>query len=234
MIIKLKNADFSANNVGRISLPGGNLNIGEGTNNPLLFKYSNTTGNGEFLGVDFVSKNNPSPFSIIRKLHKGGTGTNLYSFLTADRTTINFPQTPSNISMAIWLNISAWEQFQSAGALAFTPQVYVSNWVSIGSIYLRYSDIASDSEHTGTLSSSYINGNYKWKVLDRQTVNGDSWICLGIVFYELTYNTENYEANCRPRIAFTFGFMNSADHYMEAGNFQVVESADYLNPTEEY
>ena len=82
MIIKLKNADFSANNVGKIYIPGTNVNVGEGTTNPLLFKYTDTTGAGEFLGVDFITKENPTVFPIIRKLHKGGTGKFLYSYLT--------------------------------------------------------------------------------------------------------------------------------------------------------
>lgn len=237
MIIKLKNADFSANNIGKIYIPGTNINNGEGTNNPLLFKYSNTTGEGEFLGVEFVTKENPSPFPIIRKLHEGGTAAYLYSYLTPDRSTIDFPLTPKALSMALWINKTAWERFQEAGDLRINLQIYDNGWkfLSDGGIgYIRYSELTNMNEHTQDYTTTYMNISLKRKILDTKVVNGETWLCVGIVFFNLVFNTSTYEANCRPRIALAFNFMNSTTYDMEVGNLQVVESSDYLDPYKEY
>lgn len=237
MIIKLKNADFSANNIGKIYIPGTNINVGEGTSNPLLFKYTDTIGSGEFLGVEFVTKENPSPFPIIRKLHKGGTDAYLYSYLTPDKPTINFPLTPKELSLAIWINKTAWERFQEAGNLGINLQVYDNGWKYLsdsGSIYIRYSELTNMDERTQDYNTTYMNASFKRKILDTKVVNGETWLCVGIVFFNLVFNTSTYEANCRPRIALSFGFMNSSTYDMEIGNLQVVESVDYLDPHKEY
>lgn len=240
MIIKLKNADFSANNVGKINIPGINLNVGEGTTNPLLFKYTNTTGSGEFLGVDFITKENPSPFPIIRKLHKGGTVTFLYSYLTPQRTSINFPLTPKCLSMAIWINKTAWEKFQKTSSMSILLQVYDNGWKFLyGSgndspCAISYDELSFTGERTQDITSTYMSVSVKRKILQTRVVNGETWVCIGIVFYNLVFNTSTYEANCRPRIAMQFNFMNSTTYDMEVGNLQVVESVDYLNPDKEY
>lgn len=240
MIIRLKNADFSASNVGKINIPDINLNVGEGTTNPLLFKYTSTTGTGEFLGVDFITKENPSPFPIIRKLHKGGTGTFLYSFLTSDRLTINFPLTPKALSMAIWINKTAWERFQAESYINITMQVYDSWWRNIGgqgdahACIVRYNELSNTDEITSDLTSTYMSASVKRRILDTKVVNDETWVCIGVVFYNIVLNTSTYEENCRPRIAFQNYFMNSTTYDMEVGNLQVVESVDYLNPDKEY
>ena len=240
MIIKLKNADFSANNVGKIYIPGVNINIGEGTTNPLLFKYTSTTGTAEFLGVDFITKENPSPFPIIRKLHKGGTRTYLYSYLTPDRSTIDFPLTPKALSMAIWINKTAWERFQKTSSMSIYLQVYDSHWNFISGsgghtpTTVTYEELSFTGERTQDITSTYMSASVKRKILQTRVINGETWVCIGIVFYNLVFNTSTYEANCRPRIAMQFNFMNSTTYDMEVGNLQVVESVDYLNPDEEY
>lgn len=241
MIIKLKDADFSANNVGKIHIPGMNLNVGEGTTNPLLFKYTNTTGTGEFLGVDFITKENPTVFPIIRKLHKGGTGPFLYSFLTSQRTSIDFPLTPKCLSMAVWINKTAWERFRKTSNMEFILQVYDNGWkfISGGSGDYRpglitYEELSFTGERTQDITSTYMSASVKRKILQTRVVNGETWVCIGIVFYNLVFNTSTYEANCRPRIAMKFDFMNSTTYDMEIGNLQVVESVDYLNPDKEY
>ena len=240
MIIKLKNADFSANNLGKIHIPGTNINNGEGTSNPLLFKYLNTTGEGEFLGVEFVTKENPSPFPIIRKLHKGGTSAHLYSYLTPDRSTVDFPITPKALSMALWINKTAWERFQEGSTIFCTLQVYDNGWKIFNPIgdydprFVRYTELSSADERTQDVSLTYMSASIKRKILDTKVVNGETWVCVGIVFFNLVFNTSTYEANCRPRIALNFSFMNSTAYDMEVGNLQVVESADYLDPYKEY
>lgn len=240
MIIKLKNADFSANNVGKIYIPETNLNIGEGTTNPLLFKYTDTTGSGEFLGVDFITKENPTVFPIIRKLHKGGTGIFLYSYLTPQRTSIDFPLTPKCLSMAFWINKTAWERFQKTSSMLTFLQVYDNGWKSIkGSgddnpIAISYDELSFTGERTKDITSTYMSASVKRKILQTRVVNGETWVCIGIVFYNLVFNTSTYEANCRPRIAMQFNFINSTTYDMEVGNLQVVESVDYLNPDKEY
>ena len=241
MIIKLKNADFSANNIGKIHIPGTNINNGEGTSNPLLFKYLNTTGNGEFLGVEFVTKENPSPFPIIRKLHKGGTEPYLYSYLTPDRSTVDFPITPKALSMAFWINKTAWERFLKEGYMHCMLQVYDGGWKSVEyggndphPCLLRYLELSSKDEITKDITSTYMNVSIKRKTLDTKVVNGETWVCVGIVFFNLVFNTSTYEANCRPRIALSFNFMNSTAYDMEVGNLQVVESSNYLDPYKEY
>lgn len=241
MIIKLKNADFSANNIGKISLPGTNINVGEGTSNPLLFKYTNTTGSGEFLGVEFVTKENPSPFPIIRKLHKGGTAAYLYSYLTPDRSTIDFPLTPKALSMAIWINKTAWERFQAGSSMLLTLQVYDSGWKrpSIDGnathvCNIRYTELSNMNEITSDITSTYMNMSAKRRILDTKVVNDETWLCIGVVFYNIVFNTSTYEANCRPRISFMCNFMNSSTYDMEIGNLQIVESVDYLDPHKEY
>lgn len=240
MIIKLKNADFSANNIGKIYIPGTNINVGEGTSNPLLFKYSNATGTGEFLGVDFITKENPSPFPIIRKLHKGGSGVYLYSYLTADRTTIDFPLTPKELSMAVWINKTAWEKFQEASAISFNLQVYDSGWKSLSAgglnnpLLLDYASLSNMEEYTQDFTTTYMSVSVKRKILDTKVVNDETWVCIGIVFHNLVLNTSTYEANCRPRISISFSFMNSTTYDMEVGNLQVVETSDYLDPSEAY
>lgn len=247
MIIKLKNADFSANNIGKIKIPGTNINNGEGTSNPLLFKYKNTTGDGEFLGVEFVTKENPSPFPIIRKLHNGGTAAFLYSYLTADKATIDFPITPKSLSMAVWINKTAFERFIQ-GSNYFSSyftlllQVYDSGWkkpeISGGdnahACIIRYNELSSENEFTEDLTSKYMNMSVKRKILDTKVINDETWVCIGFVFYNIVLNTSTYEANCRPRIAFNFNFMKSSTYNMEISNLQVVESADYLDPHKEY
>lgn len=240
MIIKLKNADFSANNVGKIYIPGVNINIGEGTTNPLLFKYTSTTGAGEFLGVDFITKENPSPFPIIRKLHKGGTDGFLYSYLTPQRTSIDFPLTPKCLSMAVWINKTAWEKFQKTSSMSILLQVYDNGWKFLyGSgdgnpCAISYDELSFTGERTQDITSTYMSASVKRKILQTRVVNGETWVCIGIVFYNLVFNTSTYEANCRPRIAMQFNFMNSTTYDMEVGNLQVVESVDYLNPDKEY
>lgn len=240
MIIKLKNADFSANNVGKIYIPGMNVNVGEGTTNPLLFKYTNTTGSGEFLGVDFITKENPTVFPIIRKLHKGGTGVFLYSYLTPQRTSINFPLTPKCLSMAVWINKTAWEKFQKTSSMSIFLQVYDKGWKFLkGSgdyspITVTYEELSFTGERTQDATSTYMSASVKRKILQTRVVNGETWVCIGIVFHNLVFNTSTYEANCRPRIAMQFNFMNSTTYDMEVGNLQVVESVDYLNPDKEY
>lgn len=240
MIIKLKNADFSANNVGKIYIPGVNINIGEGTTNPLLFKYKDTTGAGEFLGVDFITKENPTVFPIVRKLHKGGTGKYLYSYLTPQRTSINFPLTPKCLSMAVWINKTAWERFQKTSSMSIFLQVYDNGWKSLqGSggynpTAVSYEKLSFTGELTQDITSTYMSASIKRKILQTRVVNGETWVCIGIVFYNLVFNTSTYEANCRPRIAMHFNFMNSTTYDMEVGNLQVVESVDYLNPDKEY
>ena len=240
MIIKLKNADFSASNVGKINIPGINLNVGEGTTNPLLFKYTSTTGAGEFIGVDFITKENPSPFPIIRKLHKGGTGIFLYSYLTPQRTSIDFPITPKCLSMAVWINKTAWARFQEKSSLELILQVYNNGWKTItGSgngnpCAISYDELSFTGERTQDITSTYMSESVKRKILQTRVVNGETWVCIGIVFYNLVFNTSTYEANCRPRIAMQFNFMNSTTYDMEVGNLQVVESVDYLNPDKEY
>lgn len=243
MIIRLKNADFSAKNVGKISIPGVNLNTGEGTNNPLLFKYNTITGGGEFLGVDFITKENPSVFPIIRKLHKGGNQALLYSYLTPDRSTIDFPITPSNLSMAIWINKTAWSRFQT-GVSVFTCsiQVYNNGWksatnsagVNSNPYYISYNSLSSTDEYALDMSSTYMSASAKRKVLDTKVVNDETWVCVGLVLSNIVYNTSTYEENCRPRIALNFQFMNSDAYDMEIGNLQVVESSEYLDPKKEY
>ena len=241
MIIRLKNADFSENKVGRIYIPGTDINIGEGTTNPLLFTYTTTTGSGEFLGVDFITKENPTVFPIIRKLHKGGTGTYLYSYLTAQRTSIDFPLTPNSLSMAVWINKTAWARFQEGNSISLNLQVYDSRWKSLqggGGDYnpctIRYNELSVADERTQDFTSTYMNASAKRKILDTKVVNGETWVCIGIVFYNIVFNTSTYETNCRPRISMQFGFMNSTTYDMEVGNLQVVESVDYLNPDVEY
>lgn len=240
MIIKLKNADFSANNVGKIYIPGMNVNVGEGTTNPLLFKYTNTTGSGEFLGVDFITKENPTVFPIIRKLHKGGTGVFLYSYLTPQRTSINFPLTPKCLSMAVWINKTAWEKFQKTSSMSIFLQVYDRTWKFINGsgdynpLAVSYEELSFTGERTQDITSTYMSASVKRKILQTRVVNGETWVCIGIVFYNLVFNTSTYEANCRPRIAMQFSFMNSTTYDMEVGNLQVVESVDYLNPDKEY
>ena len=240
MIIKLKNADFSANNVGKIYIPGVNINIGEGTTNPLVFKYTSTTGTSEFLGVDFITKENPTVFPIIRKLHKGGTGTFLYSYLTPQRTSINFPLTPKCLSMAVWINKTAWERFQKTSSMSIFLQVFDSGWKFISGsggyspTTVTYEELSFTGERTQDITSTYMSASVKRKILQTRVVNGETWVCIGIVFYNLMFNTSTYEANCRPRIAMQFNFMNSTTYDMEVGNLQVVESVDYLNPDEEY
>ena len=240
MIIKLKDADFSANNVGKIYIPGVNINIGEGTTNPLLFKYTDTTGAGEFLGVDFITKENPTVFPIVRKLHKGGTGMFLYSYLTPQRTSINFPLTPKCLSMAVWINKTAWEKFQKTSSMSIFLQVHDNGWKFLqGSgdyspITISYDELSFTGERTQDITSTYMNASVKRKILQTRVVNGETWVCIGIVFYNLVFNTSTYEANCRPRIAMQFNFMNSTTYDMEVGNLQVVESVDYLNPDKEY
>ena len=241
MIIKLKDADFSANNIGKIYIPGTNINVGEGTTNPLLFKYTTTTGTGEFLGVDFITKENPTVFPIIRKLHKGGTGAYLYSYLTPQRTSIDFPLTPNCLSMAVWINKTAWARFQEANSMDFSLQVYDNGWkfLSDGSgdynpCVIRYSQLSVMDEYTQDFTTTYMSVSVKRKILDTKVVNGETWVCIGIVFYNIVFNTSTYEANCRPRIAMQFRFMNSTTYDMEVGNLQVVESVAYLNPDVEY
>lgn len=241
MIIKLKNADFSANNIGKISLPGTNINVGEGTSNPLLFKYTNTNGSGEFLGVEFVTKENPSPFPIIRKLHKGGTAAYLYSYLTPDRSTIDFPLTPKALSMAIWINKTAWERFQAGSTMELLLQVYDSGWKKFSydgnathACNIIYRELSNKNEITSDITSTYMNMSAKRRILDTKVVNDETWLCIGVVFYNIVFNTSAYEANCRPRIAIKCNFMNSSTYDMEIGNLQVVESVDYLSPHEEY
>lgn len=240
MIIKLKDADFSANNVGKIYIPGMNVNVGEGTTNPLLFKYTNTTGSGEFLGVDFITKENPTVFPIIRKLHKGGTGVFLYSYLTPQRTSINFPLTPKCLSMAVWINKTAWEKFQKTSSMSIFLQVYDNGWKFLkGSggyspFTINYDELSFTGERTQDATSTYMSASVKRKILQTRVVNGETWVCIGIVFHNLVFNTSTYEANCRPRIAMQFNFMNSTTYDMEVGNLQVVESVDYLNPDKEY
>lgn len=241
MIIVLRDADFSANNVGKIAIPGSNLNIGEGTNNPLLFKYNNATGSGEFLGVDFVTKENPTVFPIIRKLHMGGTGKFLYSYLTAHRSTIDFPLTPKELSMAVWVNKDAWVNFQESGRILISSQVYDSGWKDLTSgggvnnpCLIKYEQLSVMDEYTQDFTTTYMSASVKRKILDTKVVNGETWVCIGIVFYNLVFNTSTYEANCRPRISILFDFMNSTTYDMEVGNLQVVESSDYLSPDREY
>ena len=242
MIIRLKNADFSAKNVGKITIPGVNLNIDEGTNNPLLFKYTDTIGSGEFLGVDFIKKENPSVFPIIRKLHKGGNQSFLYAYLHHDMTTINFPTTPSNLSMAIWINKTAWSRFQSDGYIIWSIKLYADgrwvNGVTISGDYsplsIYYNMLSSTKELVGDASTTYMSASVKTKVLDTKVVNDETWVCVGIVLSNIVYNTSTYVKDCRPRIAFNFNFMNSDAYDMEIGNLQVVESAEYLNPEKEY
>ena len=168
MIIRLKNADFSASNVGKINIPGTNLNVGEGTTNPLLFKYTSTTGAGEFLGVDFITKENPSPFPIIRRLHKGGTEPYLYSYLTPDRSTVDFPITPKALSMAFWINKTAWERFIKEGYMHCMLQVYDGRWKSVEyggddphPCLLEYSELSSKNEITKDITSTYMNVSVK-------------------------------------------------------------------------
>lgn len=246
MIIVLKDADFSANNVGKITIPGSNLNIGEGTNNPLLFKYNNSTGSGEFLGVDFITKTNPTPFPIVRRLHKGGTRSNLYSFMTADRTTINFPSTPSNVSMAVWINKSNWDAISVPSNNRFEVmfQVYNNGWKDIGTVsasgagimtYTRFCDTENPEQQSTLEDNDYVNYDImKSKVLDRKTVNGEDWVCVGFVWSGITYNTSAYEANCRLRITFKFNMIQDDTHDIEIGNMQIVESAGYLDPNTIY
>lgn len=247
MIIVLKNADFSANNVGRITIPGSNLNIGEGTNNPLLFKYNNATGSGEFLGVDFITKTNPTPFPIVRRLHRGGTMSNLYSFMTADRTTIDFPSTPSKLSMAVWINKSNWDAISVSSRNYFSVvfQVYNNGWQTSGSSgslsdagamsYTRFCNTENPEQQSTQGENDYVNYDImKSKVLDRKTVNGEDWVCVGFVWSGITYNTSAYETDCRLRISFSFNMMQDATHDIEIGNMQVVESADYLDPNTIY
>lgn len=242
MIIKLKNADFSANNIGKIYIPDTNINVGEGTSNPLLFKYTNTTGSGEFLGVEFVAKENPSPFPIIRKLHMGGTASFLYSYLTPDRSTIDFPITPKALSMAIWINKTAWERFQAGGSMNIFMQVYDSGWKSQTGpggdtphvCSIGYPQLSKMDEITSDLTSTYMSASAKRRILDTKVVSDETWVCIGIVFYNIVLNTSTYEANCRPRIAFRNDFMKSSTYDMEIGNLQVVESAEYLDPHKVY
>lgn len=242
MIIQLKNADFSDNNIGKIYIPGINMNIKEGTSSPLLFKNNNETGSGEFLGVSFVTKENPSPFSIIRKLHKGGTGTYLYSFLTSERITIDIPIQPSKLSMAVWINMTKWAEFTQTGGVTFNLQVYSNGWknnINDGGVnnpirptynYL----MSSSTENISSFSGTYYSVDVKSKVLDTQEINGETWKCFGIVFYNIQLNTSEYEENCRLRISTSWSFMNSTSIDMEVANFQVVETDEYLNPTKQY
>lgn len=229
MIIKLKNADFSANNVGKIDLPGGNINTGEGTNNPLLFKYSTTTGEGEFLGVDFITKENPSPFPIIRKLHMGGTGKYLYEFQTAERNTIGINPTPTNLSMALWVNKTIWENLGTS-RISLYLQGYSSGWKASSEMNITYTNISSDNEVTAQVSNANFEATFKQKVLARQTLNNEDWVCIGIVLSNITI-LGTFEGAIR--MAFMFIMMTSGTD-MEVANMQLVESADYLNPTEEY
>ena len=241
MIIVLKDADFSANNVGKVQLPNTNLNYGEGTSNPLLFKYSTTTGYGEFLGVDFVTKTNPTPFSIVRKLHKGGTGTSLYAFQTGERTTIDFPLGIEKISMAVWINMSNWKATQGRPSggdnnINLSLQAYSSSWqgVNISSGFAgrwleSEIDDTSNPEKTSTVSGdSYLNYSIKSKVLDRKTVSGEDWICVGTVFSDIT-PTAAVEEGSRIRVRMQARFM-TADQDFEVGNMQVVETNEYLDP----
>lgn len=238
MIIRLKQADFSANNIGKIALPNVNLNWREGTDNPLLFNYTNAVGAGEFLGVEFVAKDNPSPFPIIRKLHKGGTASFLYAYLTANRNSIDFPLTPSNLSMAIWVNRSAWESFQVGSTFKWSYQVYQNGWKFLsdagGAMQMGYQRLISQEEIIRDLSNDYLSSTVKSKVLATEVVNGETWDCIGVVFSNNKYNTDAYEAGCRPRIAFNLYFMNSAEKDMEVANLQVVETSEYLDPYKNY
>lgn len=237
MIIRLKQADFSANNIGKIALPNVNLNLREGTNNPLLFNYTNTVGTGEFLGVEFVAKDNPSPFPIIRKLHKGGTEAYLYAFLTANRNSIDFPLTPSNLSMAIWLNFSKWESFQAGSSIDFNYQVYQNRWKFLspkGGLAISYSRLLSQTEIIEDVANDYVSLTVKSKALATKVIGGETWVCLGFVFSNIQYNTDAYEAGCRPRISLRYNFMNSAEKDMEVANLQVVETSEYLNPYKNY
>lgn len=229
MIIKLKGADFSANNVGKIDLPGTNINVGEGTNNPLLFKHSTTTGTGEFLGVDFITKENPSPFPVIRKLHMGGTGKYLYEFQTAERNTIGINPTPTNLSMALWVNKTAWENLGTTRLVLYL-QGYNSGWRMSPEMNITYSNISSDNEVTAQVSNTNFELAFKQKVLARQTLNGEEWICVGIILSDITI-LGVFEGAIR--MAFMFTMMTSGTD-MEVANMQLAESADYLNPTEEY
>ena len=242
MIIKLKNADFSANNIGKIYIPGTNINVGEGTSNPLLFTYTNTTGDSEFLGVDLIEKENPTIFPIIRKLHKGGTNNYLYSYLTPQRTSIDFPITPNCLSMAVWINKTAWARFQEGNSIECILQVYDNGWKFLydgdentqRAASISYDSLSNTKEVIANITKTYLTGSVKRKILQTKVINDETWVCVGIVFYNLMFNTSLYEANSRPRIAIYFSFMNSTTYNMEVGNLQVVESADYLNPYKEY
>lgn len=229
MIIKLKGADFSANNVGKIDLPGGNINTGEGTNTPLLFKYSTSTGSGEFLGVDFITKENPSPFPIIRKLHMGGTGKYLYEFQTAERNTIGINPSPTNLSMALWVNKTMWEALGTS-RLALTLQGYDSGWKASSEMFISFSDLSSESEITGDYTNTNFSVTFKKKVLATQTINNEVWVCVGIVLTDIDV-LSTFDGAIR--MAFLFTMMTSGAN-MEVANMQLVETSDYLNPTEEY
>lgn len=241
MIIKLKNADFSANNIGKIYIPGTNINVGEGTSNPLLFTYTSTTGDSEFLGVDLIEKENPTIFPIIRKLHKGGTASFLYSYLTPQRTSIDFPLTPKCLSMAVWINKTAWARFQEGRDMEFILQVYDNGWKFLvdkdehqRAASISYDSLSNTTEVISNITETYLTCSVKRKILQTKVINDETWVCVGIVFYDLVFNTSLYEANSRPRIAMKFNFMNSTTYDMEVGNLQVIESADYLDPYKEY
>lgn len=245
MIICLKNADFSASNLGKVYFKDINLNTGEGTNNPLMFKYSNATGAGEYLGVDFVTKENPSPFSTIRKLHKGGTGAYLYSVQYDNITTLDFPRTPENISMAIWINKTSWESFRETGNMVVmlaARKTDNSGWINIATPIgeprvenILYTELASQNELSGNLAENVaVSGHIKRKILDTKVVNGETWVCVGIVWYGLAYDTSQILENSVLRIIINCGLMDDAEHYFEIGNLQVVNSPDYLIPDKDY
>lgn len=242
MILYIKNADFSKSNIGKMTLPNTNINIGEGTSKPLLFKYA-TIGAGEFLGVSFIEKQNPSCFGVIRRATKNTeNGHYLYSYQTSEGKTINIPKKPKNISMAIWINMSSVQNINFA--IQLVPQVYNNGWkgnpssgnpnpMSYTKEQLLNIEIGDERSTTKT-NSDYFNYQIKSKCIAKETVNEEEWVCLGFVFSNISYIDGSFDESYPLRFAITEAGTLSIGDYFEIANLQVVLSDNYIDPKKDY
>lgn len=234
MIIVVKNANFSDNNLGTIKIPGElyNFNIGEGTTSPKLFTYQQNPI-GEFMGVQYEKINNPSPFEYTRKLTLVNNSKYLYEYLTPDRQSIGINPKPTSLSMAIWINYSEFE-LTDINRLVIGLQIFNSGWKLCKSFIITNATFETYNVEYSWNNSSYINGKVAAKNLATKTINGDIWYCIGVVFSDLTYIDGSYEEGCPPRIFINNETSLTSELTYHIANMQIVETDKFLDPEKDY